>query len=78
MEAARHAIRERADVIEARLVRASALGHSGRIDEAQTELAECRRIDPGFDQESADWHRYRSKDQLDHLLDGLRKAGLAD
>jgi adenylate cyclase len=75
-EAARKAIRGRTDFIEARLIRASAFAHLGRIDEARAELDECRRIDRDFAEPSANWHRYRSQANVDHLFEGLRKAGL--
>ena len=75
IEAARMAIRQSADFIEARLVSASALGHLGRSAEAMAELDECRRIDPEFADPSADWRRYRSQKNVDQLFEGLRKAG---
>ena len=78
MEAARHAIRERPDFVEARLVRASALGYLGRADEAQAELEECQRLDPDFTNPLAIWRRFRSQEIVEYLFDGLRKAGRAE
>jgi adenylate cyclase len=54
----------------------AALGESGRIEEAKEALQESAPIAPGaFDllvRSRAPW--YRPQD-LDHLIEGLRKAG---
>ena len=88
---ARRAITYRADTLQAHLYMASALGHLGRIDEAQTQLEECERIRPGSTTTGAIgardtfvWETPKvtalsvGTDPMrnEHLLEGLSKAGL--
>jgi adenylate cyclase len=75
IEAARTAVRLRPDFLEPRLVRASALGHLGKFEDAEAELEECRRLNPDFAEPSASWRGYRGPQNLEHLFEGLRKAG---
>ena len=70
------AVHRRADYPLAHLVKAAALGHLGRREEAAAALAECERLDPGF---ALRWAlRPMYKDPADDLyfMDGLRRAGL--
>jgi TolB-like protein len=56
---------------------AAAYAHLGRIDEAKVQAAEVLRLKPDY---SERWVRvqepYKDPAHLEHLLDGLRKAGL--
>ena len=58
---------------------ASAYAQWGQIQEAMREAAEVLRINPGFTIES---HKrllaYRDPRDLEHRLDGMRKAGLPE
>ena len=53
--------------------------HLGRIEEAKTQAAEILRLKPDF---SMKWiiamEPYKNPADLEHLLDGLRKAGLPE
>ena len=76
------------DVLERRLVRkpdsdisrvllASTYGHMGRFEESRVMWAEAMQINPDYSFE----HRrrilpYKNSGDFEHLLDGLRKAGL--
>lgn len=54
-----------------------ALGHLAEHDEARRVWAELAAINPGFSlAERLDWWAYRRPEDPEHLLDGLRKAGL--
>jgi adenylate cyclase len=58
---------------------ASAYAQLGQIEEARAEAAEVLRINPGFTIES--YKRllvYRDRKDLEHRLDGMRKAGLPE
>ena len=58
---------------------ASAYAQSGQVEEAGKEAAEVLRINPGFTIES--WKRlavYKDPKDAEHILDGLRKAGLPE
>jgi adenylate cyclase len=62
-----------------RLWLASAYAQLGQSEEARTEAAEVLRINPGFTIES--WKRlavYKDPKDAEHILDGLRKAGLPE
>jgi adenylate cyclase len=87
---AQRAITYRADALQAHLYMASALGHSGRMDEAKVQLDECERIRPGSTRASIIGARdtfvwetkrvaniYAETDPMRnaHFLEGLRKAG---
>ena len=70
------AVHRRADYPLSHLVRAAALGHLGRLEEASRALETCERLDPGF---ATRWAlRPMHKDPADDLtfLEGLRAAGL--
>jgi adenylate cyclase len=57
----------------------SALGHAGRIKEAQAAVDELMRRKPDFNvsfmRETVTWY---GPENLEHYIDGLRKAGLPD
>jgi adenylate cyclase len=58
---------------------ASACAQSGQLEEAGKEAAEVLRINPGFTIES--WKRlafYKDPKDAEHLINGLRKAGLPE
>jgi adenylate cyclase len=58
---------------------ASAYAQSGQLEEARAEAAQVLQINPGFTIES--WKRilvYKNPKDLDHSIDGLRKAGLPE
>ena len=58
---------------------ASAYAQSGQVEEARAEAAEVLRINPGFTIES--WKRlavYKDPKNVEHRLDGARKAGLPE
>ncbi len=58
----------------------TALGHLGRIDDMQVAVEELLRKKPGFSCSLARKNLFyiKSSAQLEHYLDGLRKAGLPD
>ena len=70
------AIHRRPDYPLSHLVRASALGHLGRIDEARGELAECNHLEPEFAMRWALRPMYKDPADDLYFLDGLRRAGL--
>ncbi len=78
MEWARKAIQRRSDHARAHLVLAISLGHLGRQTEAQAAFDECERVQPGFAEKWRLWQEYKNPADNDHLLDGLRKAGLPE
>jgi tetratricopeptide (TPR) repeat protein len=54
----------------------AALGELGQIDEARAALADLRGLDPNLSLVQATLHRlYKDQGGIDHLLDGLGKAG---
>jgi len=58
---------------------AFAYAQSGGLEEARKEAAEVLRINPGFTIES--WKRvlvYKDPKDVEHRLDGMRKAGLPE
>jgi adenylate cyclase len=58
---------------------ASAYAQSGQLEEARAEAAEVLRVNPGFTIEN--WKRiavYKDAADLEHHIDGLRKAGLPE
>ena len=59
-------------------VLASALGHLGHAEEAHTALEKCLRTQPDYIQVHGQIHRYRNPADREHILDGLRKAGLPE
>jgi adenylate cyclase len=61
------------------LVLASAYAQSVQFQEARAEAVEVLRINPGFTIES--WKpilAYKNAEDLQHRIDGLRKAGLPE
>jgi len=58
---------------------AAAYAQSGRLEEAKAEAAQVLRINPGFtiERHKRVWVHKDPKD-LEHCLDGLRKAGLPE
>jgi adenylate cyclase len=70
----------RAPNLQARhLELAAAYAQSGLLEEARKEAAEVLRINPGFTIES--WKRlapFKDPKDAEHLIDGLRKAGLPE
>ena len=78
-ESARLAIGSNAAFADAHAILASALGHAGRLDEAQTALDECLRHLPGLTLGDPRLIRpFRRAADHDRFLDGLRKAGLPE
>jgi adenylate cyclase len=58
---------------------ASAYAQTGQLEEARAEAAEVLRINPGFTIEG--WKRlavYKDPKDVEHRIDGLRKAGLPE
>ncbi len=78
VEWARKAIQRRSDHARAHLVLAISLGHLGRQAEARAALDECKRLQPGYAEKWIHWQEYRNPADNEHLLDGLRKAGLLE
>ena len=65
------------DTDMSRVLLAACYGHLGRAEEARTSWHEALRINPGYSLE----HRrrvlpYKDPTEFEHVLDGLRKAGL--
>ena len=58
----------------------AALGHLGRVDEARAAAEELLRRKPEFSCSFARKHLFyiKSSAQIEHYLDGLRKAGLPE
>ncbi len=78
VEWARKAIYGQSDYLDAHLVLAASLGHLGRRTEARAALDECQRIQPGFVEKRAGLEVYQNRVNNEHILDGLRKAGLPE
>ena len=58
---------------------ASSLGHLGKHEEGRKAIAELLRRKPDFSPEYvANILPYKDPADLDHLLEGLRKAGLPE
>ena len=58
---------------------AATYAQSGQLDDARTHAKELLRLYPDFSlQRVANVLPYKSKRDLDHLIDGLRKAGLPE
>ena len=58
---------------------ASAYAQSGQLEEARKEAAEVLRISPGFTIER--WKRigvFKDPKDVEHRIDGMRKAGLPE
>ena len=78
IERAREAIVWRSNFPHAYYILASALGHLGRADDARAALKACENIQPGFVVRRASWAPYRNETDNQHILEGIRKAGLQD
>jgi tetratricopeptide (TPR) repeat protein len=78
MRLSRQAIRQRGDFVGAHRVMTAAAGMAGRDDAAKAALRELRRVQPNI---SLAWiaHQMPIKlgADLDHYLEGFRRAGLA-
>ena len=60
-----------------RLALAAIYGHQGRIDEAQSVWAEMIAISPDYSfAEKRKILPYKNPEDLDHIAEGLRKAGI--
>ena len=58
---------------------AAAYAQSGQLEEARAAAAEVLRINPGFTIESSKrFLVYKDPKDLDHYMDGMRKAGLPE
>jgi tetratricopeptide (TPR) repeat protein len=79
VEWGRRAIRDNENMFWAYISVSSALGHLGRIEEAEKTFAGLLRVKPDFSsttiQESI---RFRNASDREHLFSGLYKAGLKD
>jgi adenylate cyclase len=75
---ARKAIHVRSHYPDAVVVLASSLGHLGRQAEARSVLDEWGPLQVATIQNQASWRRYKNPADLEHLLDGLRKAGVPE
>ena len=76
VEWARKALQKRPDYIEARLITASSLGHLGRQDEVAAAIQLTALGRPDLSKARHIWKRCKDPAAIDHILDGLRKAGL--
>jgi TolB-like protein len=78
MRLSRQAIRQRGDFVGAHRVMTAAAGMAGRDDAAKTALQELRRVQPNI---SLAWIAHQMpiklEADLDHYLEGFRRAGLA-
>jgi hypothetical protein len=55
------------------------LAQLGRIDEARTALGDLKKFDSSIGVVEAGFMRtYRDRGGIDHILDGLRKAGFGE
>jgi adenylate cyclase len=79
LEAAQRLIRFRPEVPMAYRWRAAALGQLGRINEAREALQEAIEASPtNFYGNVRMRHPYMRPDRYEHMLEGLRKAGLPE
>jgi adenylate cyclase len=77
-EKAREARNLRPNSPEPYLLLAAALGHLGRLDEANTALTACERIQSGYALPSNWAHHYTHEKDNEHFLEGLRKSELPE
>jgi adenylate cyclase len=73
--AARKAAQQRPDIPEPHFFLAAALGHLGELAEARASLKDCERIRPDYVAHMRGWLKFRQDADLEHLFEGLRKAG---
>jgi adenylate cyclase len=76
--AAERAIDLKSDYAYAHFVRAAALGHLNRLDEANSALSECLRLRPDYVENHPQLSMYTNPKDRQHILDGLRKVGLPE
>ena len=75
---ARKALRHHPGYPNANYILAASLGHLDRQAEARAALDECERVQPGFAAKRREWKPYSNPADNEHILDGLRKAGLSE
>ena len=80
VEQARHAVQLGRTFFDEHLVLASALGHLGRVEEAQSALKAIGSAELPLNRISLSpcWQSYADSRPNKHLLEGLRKAGLSE
>ena len=79
IEWGRKGIRDNAKMFWPYVQVASALGHLGRIEEAKRVVADLLQVKPDFSMPTIDQTvKLKYAADREHLLDGLRKAGLPD
>jgi tetratricopeptide (TPR) repeat protein len=79
IEALRQRLRRNPNSSEAHVLLAAAYGKLGRADEAQAALAEFLEPRPYYTlRHYAQGEFYKNPEDLDYVLDGLRKAGLPE
>ena len=77
MQLARAGIRERSDFVGAHRVLVAAAGMASRLDVAKAALQELRRAQPNISRAwLADWLPVKNAADLEHYLEGFRRAGL--
>jgi TolB-like protein len=69
---------QRRDHPEALLILAATLGHLGQESEARSALEQYHRVEPNLEAAMKTLWFYLDRDGLEHVRDGLRKAGLPD
>jgi adenylate cyclase len=63
--------------VQSRLFLAASYGQLGRRAEAEQQVAEALKLVPGYTiQRAADVEIFKNPADLEHYLNGLRKAGL--
>ena len=75
---ARKGVERKSDYAYSYFVLASALGHLGDTERASAALAESLRIQPEYVEIHRQIHRYRDPADREHILAGLRAAGLPE
>jgi adenylate cyclase len=75
---ARKAILRRPRIPEYHLLLAASLGQLGNVEDAKAELDAAENLQPDFAKPGSSVYRYKNAADNEHLLDGLRKAGLPD
>ncbi len=78
VEWARRSIHNRPDHPRAHTILAISLAHLDRQVEARAALDECEDVRPGFAKRWALLRQYRKPADNEHILEGLRKAGLPE
>ena len=62
----------------ANYILAASLGHLDRQTEARAALDECEHVHSGFVGKRTRWKPYQNPADNEHILDGIRKAGLPE